>query len=203
MKKRPVLIVEDDKAMGALLIGAMQKVGLPTSLAASLQAAREAMNSSQSLAGAVVDLGLPDGCGGSLVHRLRLGHPSIPIVVFAGSNMSINEAFSLKCFVLSKPFGRRELSELQKMFNPPKQQGTFFLPPRQQEILSLAAMGVPRREMALRIGVSEHTIKWHTRELLALTGERSLRALVIRFLRQQASEAVEQQGADGSERGLS
>jgi len=54
---------------------------------------------------------------------------------------------------------------------------------REREVLGLLADGLPNRELAGRLGISEHTIKFHIRSILAKLGATSRTEAVSRGLR--------------------
>jgi len=57
------------------------------------------------------------------------------------------------------------------------------LTPREREVLGLLADGSGNREIAARLGISEHTIKFHIRSILAKLGASSRTEAVSRGLR--------------------
>lgn len=66
----PVLIVEDDTRLQAILVKGLQSCGFPTYAAGSLAGAHEVL-SDTTVAFLVIDLGLPDGSGWELVRWAR------------------------------------------------------------------------------------------------------------------------------------
>jgi DNA-binding NarL/FixJ family response regulator len=57
------------------------------------------------------------------------------------------------------------------------------LTPRESEVLQLLADGLGNREIASRLGISEHTIKFHIRSILGKLGAASRTEAVSRGLR--------------------
>jgi DNA-binding NarL/FixJ family response regulator len=57
------------------------------------------------------------------------------------------------------------------------------LTPREGEVLRLLADGLPNKEIALKLGISEHTIKFHIRSILGKLGVASRTEAVTRGLR--------------------
>lgn len=77
------LIVEDDPSLGLRLqrlLGRVSIVPIRTTLAGSLQAARDAVQG-RAFGLALVDIGLPDGSGIELIDWMHRQHPSTPCVV--------------------------------------------------------------------------------------------------------------------------
>jgi NarL family two-component system response regulator YdfI len=60
---------------------------------------------------------------------------------------------------------------------------TEELTPRETEVLSLLAEGLGNREIAARLNISEHTIKFHIRSILAKLGASTRTEAVTRGLR--------------------
>jgi DNA-binding NarL/FixJ family response regulator len=67
----------------------------------------------------------------------------------------------------------------------PESAGDFAeeLTPRESEVLGLLAEGLPNREIASRLNVSEHTIKFHIRSILGKLGASTRTEAVARGLR--------------------
>ena len=61
---------------------------------------------------------------------------------------------------------------------------TEELTPRETEVLALLAEGLVNREIALRLSISEHTIKFHIRSILGKLGASTRTEAVTRGLRQ-------------------
>ncbi len=54
---------------------------------------------------------------------------------------------------------------------------------RETEVLSLVAEGLANKEIAARLGISEHTVRFHVRALLAKLGTQNRTEAVVRALR--------------------
>jgi DNA-binding NarL/FixJ family response regulator len=81
----PVLVVEDDALMQRRIFGVLAALGYREDalvFAQSIAQARERM-AAQPHALALVDIGLPDGSGVSLIEQLRADDPGIPILVIS------------------------------------------------------------------------------------------------------------------------
>jgi DNA-binding NarL/FixJ family response regulator len=57
------------------------------------------------------------------------------------------------------------------------------LTPREQEVLRLLAEGLPNKAIALRLGISEHTVKFHVNAVLGKLGAQSRTEAVVRATR--------------------
>jgi CheY-like chemotaxis protein len=83
-----VLIVEDEVMIQMLAVDYLQEAGLKADTASS---GTEALNKLKLIPGGVdaviIDMGLPDRTGDSLVREVRSLHPSLPIVIASGRSM--------------------------------------------------------------------------------------------------------------------
>lgn len=57
------------------------------------------------------------------------------------------------------------------------------LTPREREVLALIAEGLPNKAIALRLGISEHTVKFHVNAILTKFGAQSRTEAVVRATR--------------------
>jgi DNA-binding NarL/FixJ family response regulator len=57
------------------------------------------------------------------------------------------------------------------------------LTPRESEVLELLAEGLPNKAIALRLGISEHTVKFHINALMGKLGAQSRTDAVVRATR--------------------
>ncbi|MGH2536960.1 MAG: response regulator transcription factor, partial [Candidatus Promineifilaceae bacterium] len=57
------------------------------------------------------------------------------------------------------------------------------LTPRELEVLGLLAEGLTNKAIALRLGISEHTVKFHLNAILSKLGAQSRTAAVVRATR--------------------
>jgi len=105
-----ILIVEDDDAIAKILTIALQEFGYKTRLASDLKTAkREALTQNPLLL--ILDLGLPDGDGKSLITKLRK-QSQTPIIVLSARNdeKEIITALDLGADdYITKPFSTSEL----------------------------------------------------------------------------------------------
>jgi DNA-binding NarL/FixJ family response regulator len=54
---------------------------------------------------------------------------------------------------------------------------------REREVLSLVAEGLPNKAIALRLGISDHTVKFHINAILSKLGVQSRTEAVVRAVR--------------------
>lgn len=115
MAGRYVLVVEDEELIQLLLATYLEQLGFEVSLAGSAAEAKDQIRMLGSVvAGAVIDMSLPDGQGNVLLRDLRRLHPLLPAVICSGYERARFEAGlagepSLQ--YLQKPFSREQLEE--------------------------------------------------------------------------------------------
>ena len=80
MKSRPILIVEDEHALGTALSFAVRRIGHLPTLAATAASARTAL-ARQRFAAVVLDIGLPDASGLTVLEALHKENPAIPVLI--------------------------------------------------------------------------------------------------------------------------
>lgn len=108
-----VLLVEDEVLVAALAVDALEELGYQTVEVTTARAAREVVAGNNSLAFAVIDIGLPDGRGDALALELRKAHPELPIVIatgYDGANVDAALRKQRRTAVLSKPY---DIAQLQ------------------------------------------------------------------------------------------
>jgi signal transduction histidine kinase/CheY-like chemotaxis protein len=108
-----ILVVDDEVMLRMLVVDVLEDAGLQAEEAGSVQ---EALAKSQSvgndLAGAIIDIGLPDRPGDELVAEIRTARPNLPIILATGyANENIRHRFAQDAFlqIVSKPFDPQAL----------------------------------------------------------------------------------------------
>lgn len=191
---RPVLIVEDDTFMQTRLQGILLNLGYKHDeiiLTDSLKAVKDKVDLSK-IAFALVDLGLPDGNGISLIEQLSLVNADIPILVIsawsteeailksiqAGATgyllkerddleVSISIRSVLRGGAPIDPFIARHI--MAKIPQTPttstETQPNERLTNREYEILALVATGISNKEIADIVQLSRYTVETHIRHV--------------------------------------
>lgn len=189
----PVLIVEDDPAVTQRLAGLLQSIGYePCALLwADSVAQAQPLIAQEAIALALIDLGLPDGHGHSLIQALRAQDPSMMILVISawstedailgalragasGYLLKERDDLELRLGITSAlrggapidPFiAKRILQELAPRApqHPPTAQPA--LSPREQQILELVAQGMTNREIAESLVLSRYTVECHIKKI--------------------------------------
>ena len=62
-------------------------------------------------------------------------------------------------------------------------EGVTDLTPRELEVLALVADGLPNKAIAGRLGISDHTVKFHVNAILSKLGAQSRTEAVTRAMR--------------------
>ncbi len=117
-----LLMVEDNADLAELLSSALDRNGFASDVMTSAASAEEALASS-SYAAAILDLGLPDEDGLSLLKRLRKAGVSLPILILTARGGVADRVDGLQAGAddyLAKPFAVEELvARLQALLRRP------------------------------------------------------------------------------------
>ena len=139
------------------------------------------------------------------VARLASAQPGLPIVALASDQSAIAQAlaFGASAFlpVATDPetlaaalfasakglatIPRRDLAILlpeEERIDPAVKAPTETLTPREQEVLQLMARGLTNRQIARRLQISEHTVKFHAGAVLGKLSARSRAEAVARAI---------------------
>ncbi|MGB4068059.1 MAG: response regulator [Nitrospira sp.] len=103
---RFILVVEDDPDIAMALQDLLEFDGFHVDCA---QTCHQAFSSIEQNAyhAILLDLGLPDGDGCSILEKLQVSHPALPVIVLTASNRNLG---SLHAYArLTKPWEREEL----------------------------------------------------------------------------------------------
>ena len=192
----PVLVVEDDpnvtQRMCALLLG----MGYDITALLWAQSVAEARKiyEQEPIALALIDLGLPDGSGQTVIEELRARDAGMMILVISawstedailgalragatGYLLKERDDLELRLGIASTlrggapidPFIAKRI--MQEFAAAPKTAGSTHLPSmpplthREQEILQLVAQGLTNREIAEGIHISRFTVECHIRKI--------------------------------------
>jgi len=108
-----ILVVEDEDFIQMLLSTQLEDMGFEVEMAGSATAAKNKLALLRGqVDAAIVDLGLPDAPGDSLVKELRTLYPALPIVIASGYDQAtLRSKFSGQQAIefLSKPFSAEQL----------------------------------------------------------------------------------------------
>jgi two-component system response regulator DevR len=192
---RTLLVVEDDAVFRAALVREIRAPLEALACGSVAETTRKLAELDAPLAGAILDLHLPDGSGLDVLKELRSRFPGIPVMVLTGwiSADLINQTHALDADFVAKPHGRANMTRfLQEVLVDSCAAGRALhveatvvarshgLTRREHELLAVAISGVPRRKLAEALGVVEDTVKSLIRRILHKTGDESLVDLIWR-----------------------
>lgn len=130
-----------------------------------------------------LDLKLPDTFGLSGVQQVRARYPNTPLAVISGSSAAELEALCLEAgadIYLEKSSGSSEIAAALRALLPStgdeaegETAGPGKLSKRQAQLLTMLDQGLSNRDIAERIGISEHTVKVHLWRLFRRLGVKS------------------------------
>ena len=189
----PVLILEDDALVQSRLTEIMIELGYEESMlifASSLKSAYQRFDE-HPISFAMVDLGLPDGSGISLIEKIREQDAGLPILVISawstedmilqailagatGYVLKERDDFEIALSIRSllrggapiDPFiAQKILAQLgvKKISIAGTEQS--ILTERELEILNWVAQGLSNKEIALRLNISRYTIESHIKHI--------------------------------------
>jgi DNA-binding NarL/FixJ family response regulator len=179
-----ILIVDDHPFFQFGLTAILQEEGLAGSVSCVGTVAEAVIDLQKSPDTALVllDLGLQGEAGLSLFAELeRLGMP-VPVVVISSreDETSVRAAKSAGAVgFFPKSADRRTLIRMiqrvsqGELFYPSLQQPALQadgLTPRQLEVLSLLAQGLPNKRICQTLNLTEHTVKTHLKAIFAYLG---------------------------------
>ena len=188
-----VFVIEDDRPVRTAISRLMRSVGLHVELFAS---AREFLHAELADLPSclVLDVRLPDLSGLELQKMLADRHSELPIVFITGHGdipMSVHAMKAGAVEFLTKPFRdqdlldaiqhaleadrtarqrRTEITALQQLWNS--------LTLREREVFALVTRGFPNKQIAVELGASEKTIKFHRAKVMSKMMAGSLADLV-------------------------
>jgi DNA-binding NarL/FixJ family response regulator len=181
---RHALIVEDIPEINHWLTEMVQHV-FPTMIihqAYDLRQAREILPSQSAYQLALIDLGLPDGCGIDLIHEIAISHPETVQIVTtiydddahlfaalkAGANGYLLKDHTPELFQqhLRPSIARKMLAYFQSgSATTKKTPFTVALTLRETEVLGCIGRGMRIRQAAQMLHISEHTVSGYVKDI--------------------------------------
>ena len=105
-----VLLAEDEFLIRAVMVDALDAVGLTCIEAGTGQAALDVVTSSTALSAIIVDIGLPDMSGEKVIEAAIQHRPEVPIIRCSGSD-SRSAQPNPKIHLFPKPYSAVDLSK--------------------------------------------------------------------------------------------
>lgn len=183
------LIVEDDRLLARTLVRYVSLFA-PTRVVRTVEAAREVLQQEPGkIAGAILDVGLPDGNGLDLLAEIRKTLPLLPAIVLTGQLRPdyVNRATELGAPFVSKSDDPARIANLVLHFAsaalPLGERATLLveefcrahhLTEQESEIVRRYVSGTPRELLAEALGLNENTLKTRVRSVLKKCSARSL-----------------------------
>lgn len=197
-----VLIAEDDVLVGRAIQQFFRKRGVPVALATTLAEGRRLLETDSVWMGAIIDVGLPDGTGMTLLDAFRQRWWAEPALVLTGQLDAtlINRAQQAGAEYALKPLDLGSLDAFAVRLritesDSPLGRACAVLAQRhgltvsEARIVALSAAGVSRDELPGHLGTSENTVKTQIRAVLRKCGQTELGGVVRQVWRQVAQGA--------------
>jgi DNA-binding NarL/FixJ family response regulator len=183
-----VLVVEDHPIYLEGLSITLSALHPDTNLicVASATAAQDYLRQDSQLDLIILDLGIPEGGGLSVLQFLCTQQLFIPAVVLSASEEHCDVQRSMRAgasgFISKSSSSQEILSAVRLVLGGEQTLPAFYqeqasqeqddefplLTPRQQEVLQLVCEGLPNKRICLQLGLSEHTVKTHMKALFGL-----------------------------------
>jgi len=192
-----IYLIDDDESMRTSLCGMLRDVGY---IVEDFSSAATFLEHSLPVAPAVIllDMQMPDMSGLDLQEKLLQFGRKTPIVFVSGQSHPHQIVKSLKqgaVDFLFKPFNledllkavadalefdRRQLKRLSKEVETKKDYAS--LTPREKEVCYWLVKGLLNKDIAIKLGTTDATIKVHKARIMDKMNVESVQALVVKYL---------------------
>ena len=192
-----IYLIDDDESMRTSLCGMLKDVGY---IVEDFSSAATFLEHSLPVAPAVIllDMQMPDMSGLDLQEKLLQFGRKTPIVFVSGQSHPHQIVKSLKqgaVDFLFKPFNledllkavadalefeRRQLKRLSKEVETKKDYAS--LTPREKEVCYWLVTGLLNKDIAIKLGTTDATIKVHKARIMDKMNVESVQALVVKYL---------------------
>jgi two-component system nitrate/nitrite response regulator NarL len=128
------------------------------------------------------------GRGGAPVVALAAGEPDAADALRAGARAVLFRGAAADAIAAALVAAARGLAVLDaalagEWVRPPDEAPAGGLTPREREVLSHLAEGLSNKAIAARLGISEHTAKFHVNAILSKLGAESRAAAIVKAAR--------------------
>ena len=177
-----VLVVDDDAHARRAIARLLPAVTVVP--CASVAEAQAFIDAAIGIAGAIIDLGLPDGSGLEVAAAVRHRWPRVPILVVTGQYhpcvIASVQRFGAEFLCKPAPPENIQAYVDRALGSDPihRLAERHGLSPREAEVLRLLVAGVPRKQVPSELGLSPHTVRTYERRIVDKTVHDSVTALV-------------------------
>jgi FixJ family two-component response regulator len=188
-----VFVIDDDSSVREAIKSLIRSVGMRVETFASAQEFLQCRRPDLP-ACLVLDVRMPGLSGLDLQHELAQAHIRIPIIFITGHGdipMSVQAMKAGAVEFLTKPFRDQDLLDAIKQAierdRATRQQQSGMadlrqrfehLTPREREVMALVVAGLLNKQIAIKLGISEITIKLHRHQVMQKMVADSLAELV-------------------------
>jgi len=106
-----VLLAEDEFLIRAVLVDALETIGLSCIEAPTGQAALDVVTSDQPLSAIIVDIGLPDMSGEKVIEAALQHRPKTPLIRCSGADLPAANPDGANIHIFPKPYSVDDLSK--------------------------------------------------------------------------------------------
>jgi two-component system, LuxR family, response regulator FixJ len=200
-----VHVVEDDRPMRESLVALLEEAGYKVRGYAS---AEELLSSTipEELCCVISDVRMPGMDGVTLLRRLRVCKPELPLILITGHGdvpMAVTAMKAGAADFLEKPFEATALlaaidaavnrlpgNDLQEGVEA-AQQTLKKLTSREYEVLNYLVAGKSNKEVAAKLGISPRTVEFHRAHIMEKAGAKRLPELVRIWIAAQPTSELQ------------
>jgi two-component system CheB/CheR fusion protein len=188
-----VFVVDDNRAIREAMRDLLEENGYSVELFADGQAFLDAYRSDR-VGCLLADVLMPGMSGVELIERLKADGHQLPAIMITGSGavpMAVQAMKAGAVDFIEKPVGNGELlASIKTALDQTQRAATSSasreaaatrvasLTPRQHQILDLVLAGLPSKNIAADLGISQRTVDNHRAAIMRKTGSKSLPALI-------------------------